>query len=76
MLMELAYAGQIDKRYLHDEGLRDLFAIFLNACMSCPMENLLNTGSIHLQVLGLMRLFGNGAFMEILHKVNEKTSRR
>lgn len=72
MLMELAYAGQIDERYLHDAGLRELFALFLNASMSCPMENLLNTGSIHLQVVSLMRLFGNGAFQEVVRKVNQR----
>jgi hypothetical protein len=71
MMIELARAGQADPIYETDADLRDLFAIFCNACLSCPMENLLNTGSIHISVVSLLRLFGNGAFREIVRKYYE-----
>jgi len=66
MLIELARAGQVDPIYETDANLRMLFGLFSGAGLSCPMENLLNTGSIHLQVVSLLRLFCNGAFQEIL----------
>lgn len=66
MLKELALAGQADPIYLEDDRLCALFGLFMNAALSCPMENLLNTGSIHLQVVSLIRLFSNGAFQIIL----------
>jgi len=72
MMMELAMAGQVDPIYATNDKLRGLFALFQNACMSCPMENLLNTGSIHLQVVSLLRLFGNGAFQEIVRRTEER----
>ncbi|MHA1290511.1 MAG: radical SAM protein [Candidatus Thorarchaeota archaeon] len=70
-LIELADAGQIDPKYATDTWLRTTLALFVNAALNCPMENLLNTGSIHLQVLSLLRLFANGAFQEILRKTIE-----
>ncbi len=66
MLIELALAGQIDKRYLEDEQLSTFFGLFAGSALSCPMENLLNTGSVHLTPVSLLRLFCNGAFREIL----------
>ena len=65
MLKELVLAGQASKWYL-DERLATLFAIFVNTGLSCPMENLLNTGCVHFTPLSLLRLFGNGAFEELL----------
>jgi len=64
MMTELALAGQAED--IESEELMELYALFINSCLSCPMENLLNAGSIHLQVISLMRMFGNGAFREIL----------
>jgi len=64
MMTELALVGQAD--YIESDELMELFALFVNSCLSCPMEKLLNTGSIHLQVISLLRMFGNGAFKEIL----------
>jgi len=71
MLVELARSGQADEIYLHNSELRELLALFVNISLSCPMENLLNTGSIHLQVVSLLRLFSNGAFQEIVKNVKE-----
>ena len=64
MMTELALAGQVD--YIESDILMEFFALFINSCLSCPMEKLLNTGSIHLQVVSLLRMFGNGAFKELL----------
>lgn len=69
MIVELARAGQVDPYYLENRELRDLFALFTNAGLSCPMENLLNTGTIHFQLISLLRMFGNGAFQEIVKSV-------
>lgn len=67
MLKELALAGQASKCYLNDE-LAVIFGLFVNICLSCPMENILNTGCIHFAPVSLIRLFGNGAFEEILEE--------
>ncbi len=66
MLIELALAGQADEVYLEDEELATIFCLFTESALTCPMENLLNTGSIHLQTVSLIRLFANGAFQELL----------
>ena len=66
LMIELARAGQVDPIYLDNQRLLELFAIFINVGMSCPMENLLNAGSIHLNLLSILRMFGNGAFQEIV----------
>jgi len=66
MLIELALAGQADEVYIDDEELASLFCLFMETALTCPMENLLNTGSIHLQTVSLIRLFANGAFQELL----------
>jgi len=69
MLFELALAGQADDVYLRNDELATAFAIYLNQALSCPMENLLNTGSVHLQVVSLIRLFANGAFQQLLQDI-------
>lgn len=76
MMIELARIGQVDPIYEKDAELRDLFSIFCNTGLSCPMENLLNTGSIHLSVVSLLRLFGNGAFQEIIREYGEVRQKR
>jgi sulfatase maturation enzyme AslB (radical SAM superfamily) len=75
MLYELAIAGQADPIYIKNDNLALLFALFQNVAMSCPMENVLNTGSIHLQVVSLIRLFSNGAFQEILKEYIRRNKR-
>lgn len=76
MTKELARAGQANKVFLEDEWFLNLFAVFLNVAMSCPMENLLNTGSIHLQPVSLIRMFGNGAFEEFFRFLKEKVKKK
>ena len=69
MLKELALVGQASRIYLHNEELVELFSLFIESGICCPMENILNTGSTHLTPLSLLRMFGNGAFEEILEDV-------
>ena len=72
MLMELAIAGQVDSIYLENEELAIMLCLFVSTGLSCPMENLLNTGSIHMQPVSLIRLFANGAFQEIVKEARTK----
>ena len=72
MLIELALVGQANRKYLDDDELSTLFALFVATCLGCPMENLLNTGSLHLTPLSLLRMFGNGAFQELLKETSIK----
>jgi len=75
MMKELALAGQVDPVYLKDDGLLETFSLFIAVGMDCPMENLLNTGSMHITPLSLLRLWGNGAFQEIMRRVGENEPR-
>ena len=75
MMMELALVGQADHQYLENGELSTLFALFVNTGLSCPIENILNTGSIHLTPLSMLRMFGNGAFQELLNDVCAKQKR-
>jgi len=68
LLLELAVAGQVKSYYATSSKMRKAFVLFFLSCMTCPMENVLNTGSIHLQTIGLVRMFANGAFMRILRR--------
>jgi len=70
-LKELALAGQCGKEYLRNNNLATLFAIFINSCLACQSENLLNVGVIHFIPASLIRLFANGAFKEILRDYKE-----
>ena len=65
MIKELAYAGQIDSAYT-DDTLAMMFSTYLNTVNSCPVENYLNTGSWQLNLVSMIRLFGNGAFRIIM----------
>ncbi|NVM24099.1 MAG: hypothetical protein HWN68_20260 [Desulfobacterales bacterium] len=69
MMIELALAEQADYQYLENGELGTLFALFVSTGLSCPIENILNTGSIHLTPLSLLRMFGNGAFQELLYDI-------
>lgn len=71
LIHELAYCGQISKIYGENESLRNLACIFINSGLSCPMENVLNTGSLHATPISLLRMFLNGAFEEIVKRVGE-----
>ncbi|GAI93613.1 unnamed protein product, partial [marine sediment metagenome] len=46
-----------------------LFGLFVSTGLSCPIENMLNTGSIHLTPLSLLKMFGNGAFQELIYDI-------
>lgn len=75
-MKELALAGQAEKRFLKNDAYLTLFAIFVNTALCCPMENVLNTGSVYLTPISLLRMFGNGAFRELLIKYYEATNRK
>jgi len=79
MLKELALCGQADKRYLRDDNLCLMFAVFLNTASGCPADNLCCTGCIHLAPVSLLRMWSNGAFQELLkrrYKSNELSKRK
>ena len=65
-IKELAAAGLIRKYYLHNDELAELFAIFLNVANSCPVENLLVNGSLFVIPASVIKLWGNGAFYELI----------
>jgi len=65
MIRELADTGQIDPAYM-DITLATLLSTYLNTVNSCPVENYLNTGSWLLNLVSMVRLFGNGAFQNIM----------
>ena len=69
MMMELALAGQADREYLENDELITLFGLFILTSYSCPVENILSNGNIHLMPLSILRMFGNGAFQELLHDI-------
>lgn len=62
MMRMLASVGQAEERFLKDDDYTLLFSFFINTAFSCPMENLLNTGSVHLTPVSILRYLGNGAF--------------
>jgi len=61
IIMEAALCGQIDKEY-QNKKLAEIFAIFIQSCCGCPIENFFVTSSWHLTPISIIRLFGNGAF--------------
>lgn len=65
IVRELAYSGQANKKYLENEDFLKMFCYFINTAYSCPVENLLRTGSVHLLPISIIRVFANGAFEEI-----------
>ncbi|GAJ01924.1 unnamed protein product, partial [marine sediment metagenome] len=67
MLGELALVGQASRAYLDNDNQGTLLALFVTSCLGCPVENILNTANVHLAPVSLLRMFGNGAFEEILN---------
>ena len=67
-IKELAAAGLIKRYYLYNDDLAELFAIFLNVANSCPVENLLVNGSLFVVPASIIKLWGNGAFYELLKR--------
>jgi len=76
LVEELTRVGQADKMLIEDEGLFELFALFVLICKDCPMENLLNTGSINMVPVSMVRLWANGAFREVLNQCIRNLSKR
>lgn len=70
-IYELALAGQASRKYLECRELTELLALFLNTRMSCPIENYLQSGSLHLPPISITRLFANGAFEVLLENYYE-----
>ena len=75
LIKELVYSKQINEIY-EDEHMAMLFSIFINFALSCPAENILQTGSIFVPPVSVFRLFGNGAFEMILKEVRNELQRR
>jgi hypothetical protein len=69
MARMLATIGQCDERFINDDRYLSIFSTFMNVGLSCPMENALNTGSVNLVPVSMIRMFGNGAFREILNEL-------
>jgi len=69
LLREFAECGQAEEIYKDDETLRETLALFLHTSMSCPVENLLNTGTMHIHPVSMIRLWCNGAFQELLRTI-------
>ncbi len=67
LVMELAKAGQVDHSLLQDEAKLETFCLFGIIACGCPASNLINTGSMYIPTASTLRIFGNGAFEEILH---------
>lgn len=67
MIKSLLKCGQVSKAYENDI-LCVLACNFLECSATCPVEDILNTGSIHLYPISLFRFFFNGVFEEIVKK--------
>ncbi len=67
IIKELAYAGQASEVYEDDDWAK-LLALFINTALSCPMENLLNVGSVFIPPVSIIRVFANGAFEIIVRE--------
>jgi len=65
-IKELAYAGLISEIYKENDSFAELFALFLNIANSCPAENLMVCGSLFLVPPSIIKLWGNGAFYELV----------
>ena len=65
LVKELALCGQAELIFLENKNYLTIFNLFTNTCLSCPMENILNTGCVSFTPISILRLFGNGAFREI-----------
>lgn len=72
-LLCLAKAGQASKIYLENDKLALLLSKFLTQTFGCSIENALNTTSVHLTPMSLIRLWANGAFEQLLKDYFEVT---
>ena len=70
LIRELALAGQVLTTYENLDAAR-LLAIYINTANSCPVENYLNTGSWQLNLVSMIRIFGNGVFQNLMEEYME-----
>lgn len=61
-IQTLSKFGQVSEVYKENDVLSMLLSVFLVHAFGCSIENLLNTTSINLFPISLVRLWGNGAF--------------
>jgi hypothetical protein len=66
MTKELALVGQADVLFLENKDYLSLFGIFMATALSCSIEAVLNAGSLQLTPISVIRMFGNGAFRELI----------
>ena len=71
----LSKTKQANPRYEHDHTFAQLFAKYMVYVFGCSIENALNTTSIHLTPLSMIRMFGNGAFEKLLDEYIARTPR-
>ncbi|MCJ7450679.1 MAG: radical SAM protein [Candidatus Nanohaloarchaeota archaeon QJJ-9] len=76
VITEMADLGQVRDEYKHNEELKELLGVFLHTSVACHLENLLNTGTPHFQVASLLRLWGNGAFKQLLKSIEEERGQK
>lgn len=62
----LSKYGQASPIYYQNEELATLFSIFLISAFGCSVEGAICSGSINITPISLIRLWGNGAFEELL----------
>jgi hypothetical protein len=67
LIMDLAYAGQIDKEYLDNPEKRSLLSLMCNTTVSCPAESFVLYSSVFAAFPSVVRIFGNGALEEQYH---------
>lgn len=72
-IMEAACSNQVSPIY-KDKRAAEIFAIYLNTCSYCSIENFFITSSWHITPLSIIRLFGNGAF-ELINEIVNKNMR-
>lgn len=70
IILELVRAGQASRIY-EDKGARIIAATFINKAHSCPIENLMNTGSVHVTPLSTYRIWLNGALEELIKRCGQ-----
>lgn len=68
----LAKCGQAEHRFLEDDHYCHLFSKFLVFVFGCSIENALNTTSVHITPVSMIRMFANGAFALILEDYFEQ----
>ena len=61
IIRELAYAGQIDKKYVDNEDLILKMANFISTLNTCPRENIFTTNLFYVNDPSIFRRYMNGA---------------